>query len=678
MSSIFKERLWYQEPFIRITITFIIGIIIGKYYPLPIACIAWIVVVAFIFLIGFNFLLPQIKFRFTWIAGFFIHTGLIAFGWLLISIHQQKPILPNHLPLLVTIQEPLSNTAKSIKTIGSIGGQKIILYFQKEEKVNELTIGNQLLLHKYPDTLIDASNPGGFNFKLYAASQKIYYQIYLKKGEYQITDNQQLSFPKKILNQLSIWVLKTLNQFISGEKEASVAEALLIGYKKNLDKELLQAYSNTGVVHIIAISGLHLGMIYGLLLFILKPLKKIKYSSWLPSFIILVIIWIFTLVTGAAPSILRSAIMFSFIVLAKQQGRSSPIYNSLAASAFCILLYNPLYLWDVGFQLSYAAVISIVAFSKPIMNLFYFENKLLKSAWELTSITLSAQLCTLPLLLYYFHQFPNLFIFTNFIAIPLSGLILYAEILLLVIAPLTPLATVIGKLTTFLIKQMNELIENTARIPFAVTENIQINFWQTLCLYLFIICTVYWLMKKKSPAFVMALCSIAAFFGIQSFSLLTAMQQQKIIVYAVPKLSAIDIINGTNHQYIGNPLIYNDPFLVKKYLSPTRTLYRASQPKLFFKNSSNAIFFGSTKKLLIIDESVDLLQIPNQPKIDLIILTGNANISIGQINQLIHCNQYVFDCSNPMWKIERWKKEAENLHLRHHSVAQKGAFEFNL
>ena len=676
MSKIFKERLWYHQPFIRITIAFITGIIIGKYFSIPTTIAQWIIAFSGILLIGFNFIAPRIKFRFKWIAGIFIHLMIITFGWLLINLNQQLPKSLNHLPIRVIIQEPLISTNKSMKSIGSIYGQKIILYFQKDDQLNELTIGSQVILYKYPDTILNANNPGGFNFKQYAASQKIYHQTYLKKDDYKITNTREISITKNYLNQFSVWVLKTINQFIPGNKEASVAEALLIGYKKNLDKELLQAYSNTGVVHIIAISGLHLGMIYGLLLFILKPIKKSRQSKWLQPFIILIVIWVFTLVTGAAPSILRSAIMFSFIILAEQQGRSSPIYNGLAASAFCILFYNPLLLWDVGFQLSYAAVISIVAFSKPITNSIYFENKLLRSAWQLTAITLSAQICTLPLLLFYFHQFPNLFIFTNFIAIPLSGLILYLEILLLVFAPLTSIATVIGKITSLLIKLMNELIQNTAKIPFAVTENIQINFWQTLFLYIFIISIAIWMMKKKSSLFLIALFSLTVFIGIRSFVFLKTKHQQKIIVYFAPKLSAIDLINGNNYQYIGNPSIYNDPLVLKKYLTPTRILYRATEPKMIINKSG--IIYGSNKKLLIINNNLNFPTNPDQKNIDFIIITGNPNISLKQINQLIRCNQYVFDCSNPMWKIERWKKEAENLHLRYHSVPEKGAFEINL
>ena len=239
MSKIFKERLWYHQPFIRITIAFITGIIIGKYYTLPIDIAQWVIAFTGILLLGFNYISPRIKFRFTWIAAIFIHTMLITFGWLLMNLNQQLPKPFKHIPINVIIQEPLVNTNKSMKTIGSINDQKIIVYFQKEDQLSELSVGSKILLNKYPDTILNASNPGGFNFKLYAASQKIFYQVYLKKDDYQITNTHEISITKHLLHQLSVWVLKTLNQFIKGEKEASVAEALLIGYKKNIDKELL-------------------------------------------------------------------------------------------------------------------------------------------------------------------------------------------------------------------------------------------------------------------------------------------------------------------------------------------------------------------------------------------------------------------------------------------------------
>src|SRR5207249_5898697 len=171
-------------------------------------------------------------------------------------------------------------------------------------------------------------------------------------------------------------------KYISGEKEQGLDEALLIGYKDDLDKNLVQAYSNTGVVHIIAISGLHLGLIYWLLLLLTKPLKRRKKFNWLRLLLIISSLWLFSILAGGQPSVLRSALMFTVLAFGEVVLRRTNIFNSLAASAFVLLCINPFWLWDVGFQLSYAALLSILIFFKPVSNWFYFNNKIVSFLWH--------------------------------------------------------------------------------------------------------------------------------------------------------------------------------------------------------------------------------------------------------------------------------------------------------
>jgi competence protein ComEC len=209
---------------------------------------------------------------------------------------------------------------------------------------------------------------------------------------------------------------------------------LLIGYKDDLDKTLVQSYSNTGVVHVIAISGLHLGLIYWLLLKLFWPLQKRRDLKWLRPILIIAGLWLFSLLAGMQPSVIRSAVMFTCIVLGETWTRKSSIYNTLAFSAFLLLFINPYWLWDVGFQLSYIAVLSIVIFMQPIYNWFYIKNKALDFIWKLNAVTLAAQILTVPVSIYHFHQFPLSFMFTNFVAVPLSSLILLGEIVLCVVS----------------------------------------------------------------------------------------------------------------------------------------------------------------------------------------------------------------------------------------------------
>ncbi|HUQ67559.1 MAG TPA: ComEC/Rec2 family competence protein, partial [Flavitalea sp.] len=266
----------------------------------------------------------------------------------------------------------------------------------------------------------------------------------------------------------------------------------MIGYKNDLDKTLIQSYSNTGVVHVVAISGLHLGLIYSILNIICSSFKR----KLLRPVIILTGLWLFTLLAGASPSVLRSAMMFSTIVVGDELSKKSSVLNNLAISAFILLCYDPFWLWDLGFILSYGALLSIVLFMKRVYNLYLSENKICDTIWKVNAVTISAQILTLPVLIYYFNQFPNLFIITNFIAIPLSGIVLIGEILLCSIYFIEPVARYCGKLLTIIIKLMNGVVEYINHLSFSSTRDIHINFLQVVLLYVFIAFCANWLAYK--------------------------------------------------------------------------------------------------------------------------------------------------------------------------------------
>ncbi|MBL7735890.1 MAG: ComEC/Rec2 family competence protein, partial [Chitinophagaceae bacterium] len=272
--------------------------------------------------------------------------------------------------------------------------------------------------------------PGSFDYRRYCAFAGIHFQVFLRPGEFTVLPETHSSPLQALLIYTREKIIRIIQKYIPGKKEQGLAEALLIGYKDDLDKSLLQSYSNTGVVHVIAISGLHLGLIYALLKAICLPIARLKKGRWIEPLVVLSGLWLFSLLAGGAPSVLRSAVMFSFIVLGKSISREASIYNNLAASAFALLCYHPYWLWDVGFQLSYAALTGIVMFMKPVYRLLVFKNKMADAAWKLNAVTIAAQWLTLPLILFYFRQFPNLFLLTNFIAVPLSSIILIGELLL--------------------------------------------------------------------------------------------------------------------------------------------------------------------------------------------------------------------------------------------------------
>lgn len=591
--------------------------------------------------------------------------------------------------LIVTLDEPPVEKTKSIKANATVShllqnGQsvpvkgKIILYFKKDSTL-QLAYGSQILFKKSLQDIKNSGNPGGFDYKRYSLFQGITHQVYLKTDEFEILNGKKENWFRKFIYSSREKVLTILRTNIKGDKELGLAEALLIGYKDDLEQSLVQSYTNTGVVHIIAISGLHLGLIYWLLALILKPLKRKRRTKWLSPVLIITGLWLFSLLAGAQPSILRSALMFTCIVLGESLSKKTSIFNTMAVSAFILLCINPYWLWDVGFQLSYAAVLSIIIFMRPIYNWFYIKNKVLDFLWKLNAVTLAAQILTVPLSIYHFHQFPNLFILTNFLAVPLSSAILLGEIFLCVISFIPAVAILVGKLISWLIWLMNTYIEKIETIRFSLWDGLQISILQAILLVLFSIGTCYWLMEKSTKGLKYGLLALFGFVALRSFSFIQSNKQEKIIVYNVPQKRAIDIVNGRNYFFVGDSDLLTNDFARNFHLKPSRILYRISDVDTLTNLTVQEDYLSyNDKKILLLDESVSFTPQQPKPSIDLLVISKNPKIYMQKLAASLHIKQVVFDGSVPAWKANYWKKDCDSLNIPWHDVTLKGAFEMRL
>lgn len=688
--------VYKTAPVIRLLVPFIGGILLQWYFKIDLPFIA---VTLFSFLTSYLlfYLLPlSLRFKMQSVQGVLLNAVLLAGGlwvtWNKDVRHAENwygHFYNDSAYLIVQINEPLVEKTKSFKAEAAVESVvahdtafpstgKLLLYFSKDSFGTQLQYGDRILIRKNLQEIKNSGNPGAFNYQQYAAFQQTFHNVFLKENDWILLKERKVNGFKQFILAAREKILATLRKNIAGEKdELGIAEALLIGYTNDLDKDLVQAYSNTGVVHIIAISGMHLGLIYVLLVWLFARVPGIKKSRLIQALLILSCLWLFSLLTGASASVIRSAVMFTFITLGKTVlQKQTSIFSSLAVSAFVMLCYNPYYLWDVGFQLSYLAVTGIVIFQKPIYNWFYIKNKWTDKIWQLTAVSLAAQILTFPVCIYYFHQFPNLFLITNLIAVPLSTIILFAAIALVAVAWFPFVAEYIGTITGWLVWLMNKIILWINDVGFAVWDRIPATILSTLLLYTTVTGMCAWLLQKNKAVLRFALLALLAFAITHAYKNWQVKNQQKIIVYNVPKQQAIDFVSGNTYRFLGDSILQQDGMLQNFHLKPGRIALQLNKPADSLNNCFNAppFYRFGNKTILIICKPL-VFDVPAQKiNVDIIIISKNPKLYIPQLAQVFNCSQYVADASNSLWKIDKWKQDCDQLNLRFHSIPEQGAF----
>ena len=415
---------WREVPFVRLLVPLIIGISVGLFIdaPLPLAFYFLLFLFFGIAVYAHRHPTPRAKDLFS----FLVNLSLILTGYML-SIHQNDYHHGQHFRHFLQKENTFIGRVYKIQTAGAY----YLLSLEVEQIINadssiENTCGGILvsiiqsdIAPDYGDRLMMRTgirpteapkNPEAFDYQRYLKTKGIYHQAFLSSGQWVLlekdTGNPLLALTYRWRKNL----LEILKQHLPTENEYAVASAMLLGSRDHMNEEIKNAYAATGATHVMAVSGLHIGLVFfgiGLLLRLLY--WRNTFLRYFKPLAMLAGIWLFALMSGAAPSAMRAAFMFSLIIISQSLHRQGSIYNTLAASAFCLLCFQPGILLEAGFQLSYLAVGGIVFFQPKIYKLWYIENKIGQYFWKMVSVGLAAQIMTFPLCIYYFHQFPLYF-----------------------------------------------------------------------------------------------------------------------------------------------------------------------------------------------------------------------------------------------------------------------------
>lgn len=373
-------------------------------------------------------------------------------------------------------------------------------------------------------------NPHQFNYSSYLRKQGIYHQVFIQNSNYKLLDERRYSV-LGIAYEIRKSIQEALKKHSFKKDQLAILNALLLGQRQEVSKELIDEYSKAGAIHILAISGLHVGIILLIFSSLLKPLERIRRGKIYKAILLIALLWMFAIIAGLSASVVRAVTMFTFVAFGMFINRRNSVMNSLILSAFFLLLIHPLFLFDVGFQLSYLAVFGIVWVQPKLAQLWKPKYKLINKLWQLLTVSIAAQFGILPLSLYYFHQFPGLFMLSNLVIIPFLGSILVGGILMIVLALIGILPEIVAKFYGTIISWMNGFFRFISEQEDFLFTDISFSGYVMISSYLLIL-SVGALFSKLNPKRLLAcLVSIILFQSILTIEKYERQQQNEFIVF---------------------------------------------------------------------------------------------------------------------------------------------------
>ncbi|MEH0158620.1 ComEC/Rec2 family competence protein [Limibacter armeniacum] len=545
------EKFWSSHPFVRIVIAQVFGILLGFQFVDFAPYGLWLTLaVAVIYLVLFYYQKKE-KFRKGNAFQGSVTMLLVVLLFATFIAYQQPSWLSGHFLnkhdiqyFSAVIEDEPSETANSVKAIVSINQVKtesnhdwaiatgsIQVYFEKDTNSLVLKYGDEVFIKGRPKAFEKPVYKGSFDWGEYMATKQVYSQLYVPTENWGLTGNGKGVWWLAVAYKVRSWTISILQSAISQERELGTAQALLIGERSNLDPELRQSYADTGAMHVLAVSGLHVGILIGGVLLLFRR----RRWAWQYRLILFCfgccLLWGYALITGLSASVVRAATMYTVLLLSEMLQKKGKTLNTIAFSAFLLLMINPYYLLQVGFQLSYLAVIGIVVLQPRLVRFWVPKATWMEWTWQLTCVSLAAQIATFPISVYYFHQFPVYFWLSNLFVINLAFLIVWEGVLIFVLAIFSnSLAIFAGSILEGTVWLMNEAVQFVKLLPGAVIWPISVSGVEVLLLYMVLLYT-FLLFVLKSKRWLWYGCVVAMIFCCsKSFDIWTHQRKSQFMV----------------------------------------------------------------------------------------------------------------------------------------------------
>lgn len=664
-------------PLAKIAIAFVLGLFIAYYSHLNPLFSSFFFGISLLFLFLFTFIFKSIK-QF----GFWSIVTAFSLGFFVQFLHYEPNKNNHYLHSLnnenelflieILIKERLKSTPFNDRyraEILSLNHQKscgkIIFNLRKDSSSKFLPIGTilQTTSHIYKNK--KPSNPNQFDYGNYLANQNIFGQTYADKENLKINQTVRKDW-NYYASKIRTTIIKNLEQRHFKKEELSIVIALILGQQQDISKEVLRDYQYAGAVHILSVSGLHVGFILLFITTLLRPIPNNRKGSIIKLIITLVGLWMFGVLAGLAPSVVRSVTMFSFVAIGLFLRRSVNIYHTLLVSMFLILLIQPSFLFDVGFQLSYLALFFIIWLQPIFKSIWSPKSKIVTYFWDIITVSFAAQIGTLPLSIYYFHQFPGLFFITNVIVLPLLSIILAIALVVVVLAAFDCISIYLMKSLEWSIELLNDIIAWVASFEEFIFKDIPMNLLMLWSAYITIITLFIFIEKPNYKKLVATLIGVLIFQASWIFTRYQTQNESEFIVFHQKKSSMIMERNQSNVMvYTNDSLLKNidENWALNSYVVGNFIRLKSAKPLRNF-------YHFKDEKITVIDSSGMYLN--TNP--DVLILINSPKLNLERLLLTCQPKQIVADGSNYKTYKKLWKATCEKEKIPFHDTSEKGFY----
>jgi len=665
----------FDFPLSRITLSFITGILLAyKYNPNPASL--FLITIGGIFVLLFFYLKKQQLYFgvLVYLVSFFI--GMVT--QVAHTDYLQKKNYTNQLnahdqehKLEIRLDEKLKNSPQKQRYIALVkridekeSSGKILITIADTSGIYD--IGSILLVNAVVKTHKPPKNPNQFDYGKYLANKSVLAQLNVDPNAIKIgkiKDKTLWYFAAKIRNE----IIQNLKKNNFGKQELAVVVALILGQQQEISPEIIQDYQYAGAIHILSVSGLHVGFILLFIDYILSLFPKRKHWNLIRFITIVISLWIFALIAGLSPSVVRSVTMFSFVAAGMCLKRETNIFHTLMVSILLILLVAPHFIFDIGFQLSYISLFFILWLQPLLASIWTPKNKLARYFWDILTVSFAAQVGALPLSIYYFHQFPGLFFITNLVILPALGIIMGLGVLVMLMAFFDFVPKFSATILEWLIHALNKVINEIASFETFIIKDIPLNFYLLFSLYLFLTATILWF---KKPGCYRLVFSLVTLLLLQASFVKTNWEihaKKEMIIFHVTKKTLVTERTGKKVILHGNDSLLQN----KSTANNLNTYLVANFCTLTNKTSLKNTYYYNKSKILILD-SVPIYPKDSNP--DILLITQSAKINLQRLLETYQPKIIIADGSNYKSYVALWKKTCAQKRIPFHATAEKGFY----